>query len=119
MGIRSSRNGVIREPESLLKGRSIGPRGNRSKKIPTLPGSRNGPLPRSSPKVIEKLSGLLCCLWVIVRAIRVTSPHYTIDRCGDLGSVAGMARPLRIERAGGWYHITGRGNERRLIYRDD
>jgi len=30
-----------------------------------------------------------------------------------------MARPLRIERAGGWYHITARGNERKLIYRDD
>jgi REP element-mobilizing transposase RayT len=26
---------------------------------------------------------------------------------------------LRIERAGGWYHITGRGNERRSIYRED
>ncbi len=30
-----------------------------------------------------------------------------------------MARPLRIERAGGWYHVTARGNERREIYRDD
>jgi REP element-mobilizing transposase RayT len=30
-----------------------------------------------------------------------------------------MARPLRIERAGGWYHVTARGNERRAIYRDD
>jgi putative transposase len=30
-----------------------------------------------------------------------------------------MARPLRIERAGGWYHITARGNERRPIFRDD
>ena len=30
-----------------------------------------------------------------------------------------MARPLRIERAGGWYHITARGNERKPIYRDD
>jgi len=30
-----------------------------------------------------------------------------------------MARPLRIERAGGWYHVTARGNERRDIYRDD
>jgi putative transposase len=29
-----------------------------------------------------------------------------------------MARPIRIERAGGWYHITARGNERRPIYRD-
>src|SRR5438552_9814809 len=28
-----------------------------------------------------------------------------------------MARPLRIERAGAWYHITARGNERRSIYR--
>ena len=30
-----------------------------------------------------------------------------------------MARPLRIEVAGGWYHVTARGNERRAIYRDD
>jgi len=30
-----------------------------------------------------------------------------------------MARPLRIEQAGGWYHITARGNERRAIFRDD
>ena len=30
-----------------------------------------------------------------------------------------MARPLRIERVGGWYHVTARGNERRAIYRDD
>jgi putative transposase len=30
-----------------------------------------------------------------------------------------MARPLRIERPGGWYHVTARGNERRAIYRDD
>ena len=30
-----------------------------------------------------------------------------------------MARPLRIEQAGGWYHITTRGNERRAIFRCD
>ena len=36
-----------------------------------------------------------------------------------MDSVEGMARPLRIEKAGGWYHVTGRGNERRPIYRDD
>src|SRR6266566_4800724 len=30
-----------------------------------------------------------------------------------------MARPLRIERAGAWYHITARGTERRVIYKDD
>src|SRR5687768_4849850 len=29
-----------------------------------------------------------------------------------------MARPLRIEVAGGWYHITSRGNERKPIFRD-
>jgi hypothetical protein len=29
-----------------------------------------------------------------------------------------MARPIRIERAGGWYHLTARGNGRRVIYRD-
>ena len=30
-----------------------------------------------------------------------------------------MARPLRLELPGGIYHITARGNERKLIYRDD
>ena len=30
-----------------------------------------------------------------------------------------MARPLRVEREGGWHHITARGNERRAIYRDE
>ena len=30
-----------------------------------------------------------------------------------------MARPLRIEQVGGWYHITARGNERRSIYRSE
>lgn len=30
-----------------------------------------------------------------------------------------MARPLRIEYAGAWYHITCRGNERRAIFTDD
>ena len=28
-----------------------------------------------------------------------------------------MARPLRIEVTGGWYHLTARGDERRSIYR--
>jgi len=30
-----------------------------------------------------------------------------------------MARPLRIDLADGWYHVTARGNERRAIFRDD
>ncbi len=30
-----------------------------------------------------------------------------------------MARALRCEYAGGWYHVTGRGNERRDIFRTD
>ena len=30
-----------------------------------------------------------------------------------------MTRPIRIEQAGGWYHLTARGNERKAIYRDD
>ena len=30
-----------------------------------------------------------------------------------------MARPLRIEIAGNWYHVTARGNERKSIFRDD
>jgi len=30
-----------------------------------------------------------------------------------------MARPLRIEYPGAWYHVTSRGNERAAIFRDD
>jgi putative transposase len=30
-----------------------------------------------------------------------------------------MARPVRIEISGGWYHVTARGNERRAVFRDD
>jgi putative transposase len=30
-----------------------------------------------------------------------------------------MARPIRIEHPGAWYHVTARGNERRPIYLDD
>ncbi len=30
-----------------------------------------------------------------------------------------MARPLRIDVEGGWYHITARGNERRAIFRSE
>lgn len=30
-----------------------------------------------------------------------------------------MARPLRIDLADGWYHVTARGNERRAIFLDD
>jgi REP element-mobilizing transposase RayT len=30
-----------------------------------------------------------------------------------------MARPLRIEIPGAWYHVTARGNERRAIFREE
>jgi hypothetical protein len=30
-----------------------------------------------------------------------------------------MTRPVRIDLAGGWYHVTSRGNERKPIYRND
>src|SRR5881394_3727645 len=30
-----------------------------------------------------------------------------------------MARPLRIEKVGGWYHVTACGNERKPIFRND
>ncbi|MFH1593806.1 MAG: transposase, partial [Candidatus Omnitrophota bacterium] len=30
-----------------------------------------------------------------------------------------MARPLRIEYAGAFYHVTSRGNEKRRIYSSD
>jgi putative transposase len=30
-----------------------------------------------------------------------------------------MARPLRMDVEGGWYHVTSRGIERRTIFRND
>ena len=30
-----------------------------------------------------------------------------------------MARPVRVEVAGGLYHVIVRGNERRNVFRDD
>jgi len=30
-----------------------------------------------------------------------------------------MARLLRVDRPSLWYHLTARGNEQRLIFRDD
>jgi len=30
-----------------------------------------------------------------------------------------MARPLRIEYDGAHYHVTSRGNERKVVFRDD
>src|SRR5438067_761716 len=30
-----------------------------------------------------------------------------------------MARPLRIEFSGAWYHVSARGNERRAIFRSE
>ena len=30
-----------------------------------------------------------------------------------------MARPLRVEFRGAFYHVTARGNERKRIFRDD
>jgi hypothetical protein len=30
-----------------------------------------------------------------------------------------MARPLRIEKAEGWYQVSARGNERKPVFRDE
>ena len=30
-----------------------------------------------------------------------------------------MARPLRIQVADGWYHVTARGIDRKAVFRDD
>ena len=41
------------------------------------------------------------------------------DWLGGLVDYCAMARPLRMERAGAWYHVTVRGTERRVIFADD
>jgi REP-associated tyrosine transposase len=43
---------------------------------------------------------------------------FTLDCTGRACYESGMARPLRINDPGALYHVTCRGNERRLIYRD-
>ena len=40
---------------------------------------------------------------------------YTKYKCLD-GQRDGMTRPLRINLAGRWYHVTARGNNRQAIY---
>jgi len=45
--------------------------------------------------------------------------HFRLDKLRRGQNMARMARPIRIEQAGGWYHVTARGNERRPIYRDN
>jgi len=51
---------------------------------------------------------------------REKRPRQTaLDIQGPLGLHAGVARALRIQRAGGRYHVTARGNERKKIFRDD
>ena len=35
------------------------------------------------------------------------------------GTLRAMARPLRIEFEGAWYHVMSSGNERRRIVKDD
>jgi len=30
-----------------------------------------------------------------------------------------MARPMRMESTGSWYHVTYRGNERKPVFKDD
>ena len=30
-----------------------------------------------------------------------------------------MARPLRLERAGAWYHVINRGNRRQTVFEND
>ena len=42
-----------------------------------------------------------------------------LDRFARLWLSGGMARALRINLAGGRYHVTARGNERKAIFRDD
>jgi putative transposase len=37
---------------------------------------------------------------------------------GLLSHGLGVAKPLRCEFPGGWYHVTARGNERKDIFRD-
>src|SRR5436853_4972155 len=43
----------------------------------------------------------------------------TLDKCSVCWQTAGMARPLRVEFEGAYYHVTARGNERRAVFRDD
>jgi len=48
------------------------------------------------------------------QTLTINSWHFPGDRYGW-----GMARPIRIEYPGAWYHVTSRGNERRNIFQDD
>lgn len=49
----------------------------------------------------------------------VTQRKGQVFHCHKILYAAPMARPLRIELAGGLYHITSRGDGREAIYLDD
>ena len=56
------------------------------------------------------------------RMCKIKGSHLTIKQLTHDGSgisLTVMARPLRIEKLGGWYHVTARGNERKAIFHDD
>ena len=53
---------------------------------------------------------------------KIKGSHLTIKQLTHDGSgisLTVMARPLRMEKLGGWYHVTARGNERKAIFHDD
>src|SRR5712691_10708182 len=53
----------------------------------------------------------------VISLIGVTSNMFALDQGKSLNR--SMARPLRIDRPGAWYHVTARGIDRRTIYRAD
>ena len=42
----------------------------------------------------------------------------TLTKTGEARKTSAMVRSLRIQRVGAWYHVTGRGLERRSIFAD-
>jgi putative transposase len=54
-----------------------------------------------------------------VRSQQLTSRCYPLDLSGGGWCNPVMARPLRIERPGGRYHVTARGNERKALFRSE
>jgi REP element-mobilizing transposase RayT len=75
------------------------------------PGHRRKPPPKIDAHAEHRLA---VCPWLGLRGQLLT-----LDTSLRPATLAGMARPLRIEFEGAAYHVTARGNERRAIFRDD
>jgi len=69
-------------------------------------------------KVFEDFCQILLLADVDKSDVDISAREGGFGGLNGLSSRLKMARALRIQEGGAWYHLTARGNERRPIYRD-